>query len=166
MVVLRADRTSIVVQFAVLGLSLFVCFIAAAVGGFVTTSQIPGWYAALSKPVWTPPNSVFGPVWTLLYFLMAVAAWLVWRQSGTRKARSALSLFAAQLVLNLAWSLLFFGLHSPALAFVDILLLWAAILVTLLQFTRHSLGAGLLLVPYLAWVTFAAALNWSIWQMN
>jgi tryptophan-rich sensory protein len=145
---------------------LAVCFSAAALGGAATYPRIEGWYATLTKPSWTPPNGVFGPVWTLLYIAMAVAAWLVWRQKGARGARAPLVLFAVQLGLNVAWSWLFFGLMAPGLGAVDILLLWIAIVATLVAFWRRSIAAGLLLVPYLAWVTFAAALNFAIWRLN
>jgi benzodiazapine receptor len=143
-----------------------VCFAAAAAGGAATYPRIEGWYATLSKPSWTPPDWVFGPVWTVLYLGMAVAAWLVWRQKGLNGARGPLILFVVQLGLNVAWSWLFFGLRNPALGFIDILLLWVAIAATLVAFLRRSLVAGLLFVPYLAWVTFAACLNYSIWQRN
>jgi len=151
-----------------IGLVVFsvICLAVAAVGGAATYPRIEGWYAALSKPPWTPPGWVFGPVWTVLYLAMAVAAWLVWRQKGWAGARAALALFAVQLGLNAAWSWLFFGLMSPALGFLDIVLLWLAIAATLVAFWRRSLAAGLLLAPYLAWVSFAAALNFSIWQLN
>ncbi len=143
-----------------------VCFGAAAAGGAAIYPRIEGWYSALTKPSWTPPNWIFGPVWTVLYIAMAVAAWLVWRQKGLPGARGALVLFALQLGFNVAWSWLFFGLRNPGLGFLDILLLWIAIAVTLVVFWRKSVAAGVLLVPYLAWVTFATALNFSIWQMN
>lgn len=142
---------------------LLVVFLAAAIGSQAT----PGpWYDALQKPEWTPPGWIFGPVWTLLYIMMAVAAWLVWRRWGFDGARVALGLFLVQLVLNALWSVLFFGLESPGAALVDIALLWFALLATVALFLRLHLVAGLLLVPYLAWVSFAAALNASIWMMN
>lgn len=146
---------------------LAICLGAAAAGSAVTNPRIAGWYATLNKPSWTPPNWVFGPVWTVLYVGMAVAAWLIWRQRGmVGSARTPLVLFAVQLAFNVAWSWLFFGLRSPGLAFLDIVLLWIAIAATLVAFWRRSLAAGLLLVPYLAWVTFAAILNLAIWQLN
>lgn len=123
-------------------------------------------YAKLVRPDWAPPASVFGPVWTVLYLLMGVAAWLVWRVGGFQAARFALTLFLVQLALNALWSWLFFGWHRGALAFADIVLLWLAILATLVAFWRISLLAGVLLVPYFLWVSFAAALNYSIWQRN
>jgi len=128
-----------------------------------TTPNIPNWYAGLAKPSWPPPSWIFGPVWTALYFSMAVAAWLVWRKGN---AWGPLALFAVQLVFNAAWSWLFFGLHSPGIAFVDILLLWIAIAATTMVFWRRSLVAGLLLGPYLTWVGFAAVLNFAIWRLN
>lgn len=151
-----------------LGLVVFVaiCFAASAVGGLVTRPEIPNWYAGLAKPSWTPPGWVFGPVWSVLYLAMAIAAWLVWRQGGLRHARGPLALFAAQLLLNVAWSWLFFGLHSPGAALIDIGLLWVAIAATTIAFWRRSALAGILFVPYLAWVGFAAALNLAIWRLN
>ena len=134
--------------------------------GAARIPRIEGWYAALTKPSWTPPGWLFGPVWTVLYLGMAVAAWLVWRQKGLSAARGALTLFGVQLGLNVAWSWLFFGLRNPGLGFVDILSLWVAIAATLVAFWWRSVLAGLLFVPYLAWVTFAAVLNYSIWQSN
>lgn len=145
---------------------LAVCLGAAALGSAATVPRIDDWYAALDKPSWTPPSWVFGPVWTVLYIAMAVAAWLVWRQRESHAVRVPLLLFAVQLALNMAWSWLFFGLMSPALGFADIVLLWIAIAATMAAFWQRSRVAGLLLVPYLAWVTFAAALNYSIWQLN
>lgn len=151
-----------------LGLTVILigCFAVAAIGSSVTTPEIGGWYATLQKPPFNPPNWIFGPVWTLLYAMMAVAAWLVWRRQGVTGARGALALFVLQLLLNLAWSILFFGLRSPGAALVDILLLWSAILLTSRTFAIHSRPAGLLLLPYLAWVSFAAVLNGWIWWHN
>jgi len=124
----------------------------------------PGdWYTELRKPSWNPPGWIFGPVWTFLYASMAVAAWRVWKAGD---ARTALALYVVQLALNAAWSWLFFGLHRPGLAFVDILALWAAILATTLAFFPKDRAAGWLMVPYLAWVSFAAFLNFTLWRMN
>jgi tryptophan-rich sensory protein len=142
---------------------LLVSFLPAAVGGFFGPGR---WYADLAKPSWTPPGWVFGPVWTALYASMGVAAWLVWRRTGLAGAPLAFTLFALQLVLNAAWSWLFFGLQRPDLAFADIVVLWAAILGTLLLFYRSVPAAGLVLLPYLLWVGFAAALNLQIWRLN
>ena len=142
---------------------LALVFAAAAMGGFF----LPGdWYAGLQKPAWNPPNWIFGPVWTALYMIMAVAAWLVWKRGGFAGQRVALSLFLIQLLFNALWSPLFFGLRHPALAFVDILLLWLALLGTVITFWKALPLAGALLVPYLAWVTFASALNFALWRLN
>ena len=142
---------------------LALAFAAAAAGGFF----LPGeWYAGLQKPSWNPPNWIFGPVWTALYTTMAIAAWLVWKRGGFGGQRVALSLFLAQLLFNLLWSPLFFGLRHPALAFVDIVLLWLALLGTVAAFWKVRPLAGALLVPYLAWVTFASALNFALWRLN
>ena len=139
------------------------CLALGALGAAVTAPAIPTWYATLAKPSFNPPNWIFAPVWTALYILMAMAAWLVWR-SG--KAGAALGLFALQLALNAAWSLLFFGLHRIDLALVDIVLLLAAIVATALAFRARSAVAALLLLPYLAWACFATVLNFAIWRMN
>ena len=153
-------------QMTVLATFVVLCFGVAALGSLATYPRIDDWYAALAKPSWRPPNWVFGPVWTALYLAMAVAAWLVWREKGWAGGRVPLALFGVQLALNAAWSWLFFALRSPGLGLVDILLLWIAIAATLIVFWRRSIIAGLLFVPYLAWVTFAAALNYAIWQLN
>ena len=147
-------------------ISFLVCFSAAAIGSLTTTPQIPNWYADLAKPIWTPPNWLFGPVWTILFSLMAIAAWLVWRKHGMKKARRALVWFGIQLVLNSLWSVLFFGWNNPGAAAAEILLLWLTILLTMVTFSKKSKAAGLLLVPYFLWVSFAMVLNISIWQMN
>src|SRR5581483_10582213 len=135
--------------------SLAVCFGTAAVGGALTASGVRDWYPALNKPSWTPPDWVFGPVWTALYLMMALAAWPVWRRAGWPRSRAALVLFAVQLVLNAAWSGLFFALRRPGAAFAEVILLWAAIFATLVAFGRVSAAATGLLVPYLLWVTYA-----------
>lgn len=142
---------------------VLLCFAAPAVGTWATPGE---WYAALNKPSWNPPGWVFGPVWSALYTMMAVAAWLVWRRGGFAAQRRALVPFFAQLALNAAWTPLFFGLHRPDLAFAEILLLWLAIAWTIVAFWRvHRVAAGLL-CPYLAWVSFAAALNGTLWRLN
>lgn len=142
---------------------IVVCFGAAQIGAIFR----PGaWYEQLVKPSWNPPNSWFAPVWIALYAMMAVAAARVWRLKGFRGAGVALGLFLAQLALNALWSFLFFGLESPGWALVDIVLLWLAILATILEFRRHDRFAAGLLVPYLAWVSFATALNFAILRLN
>lgn len=142
-----------------------VTFVAAAIGS-VASINAGAFYGDLVRPDWAPPSWVFGPMWTLLYVLMGIAAWLVWRARGLRGARFALSLYVAQLVLNALWSWLFFGWHLGGPAFVDVLALWALILATCVAFWRVSPLAGALLVPYLLWVSYAAALNFAVWQMN
>jgi len=153
-------------QLAMLAFLLVICFGTAAFGAALTAVSVRTWYPTLSKPAWTAPDWVFGPVWTTLYFLMALAAWLVWRRTGWSTGRAALGLFAVQLVLNAAWSPLFFGLHSPGIALVDIILLWAAMAATLWSFGRISAATASLFVPYLIWVSYATALNWAIWRLN
>ncbi len=145
---------------------LGLCFAVALVGSWFTTPVLDDWYATLRKPTWTPPNWVFGPVWSALYVSMAVAAWLVWRKRQLVAVVVPLSLFMVQLALNLGWSVVFFGLQNPGAACIEIVLLWTAIVATLLAFWRVTAAAGWLLVPYLGWVTFAVALNFAIWQLN
>jgi benzodiazapine receptor len=144
---------------------LLVTFAAAAVGA-IASIEASSFYLQLARPVWAPPAGVFGPVWSVLYTLIGIAAWRVWRQGGFRLQRAALTLFLVQLVLNALWSWLFFGWHRGALAFADIVLLLASILATLIAFWRAERLAGALLVPYLAWVSFASALNFAVWQLN
>jgi translocator protein len=138
-------------------------YLPALTGFFVETG---GWYAALKKPPFNPPGWVFGPVWTALYLMMGVAAWMVWRVGGFRGAGVALGVFLVQLTLNGLWTWIFFGLHRPGWALVEVAVLWLAILATLLLFRRHSALAGALLIPYLAWVSFAAVLNFALWRLN
>jgi benzodiazapine receptor len=145
-------------------ISLAVCFSAAGIGSLATTPNIATWYAGLAKPSWNPPNWIFGPVWTALYISMAVAAWLVWQQGGLWQW--ALGLFALQLVLNAAWSWLFFGFHMPGAAFAEIVVLLAAIVATTIAFWPKSMMAGILMLPYLGWVAFATVLNFTIWRLN
>ena len=144
-----------------------VCLAVAAGGSLFTVRAVPTWYAQLHKPAWTPPGWLFGPVWTVLYLSMAVAAWLVWRKAGSFSAAAVpLALFAVQLALNAAWTPIFFGLHKLGFAFFEIVLLWCAIGATTVAFWRVAMPAGLLMVPYWLWVTFAAALNLAIWRFN
>lgn len=150
------------------GLIVFVS-VCLAVGGFgaaFTTPEIGGWYRTLSKPSWNPPDSIFGPVWTTLYILMAIAGWIVWKPAGFRAAAGPLTLFSLQLLFNFAWSWIFFKQHQVGWAVVDLVFLWLAIVATMLTFFRRSRLAGWLLVPYLAWVSFAGFLNFTIWRMN
>ena len=148
-----------------IGLALWLVVSMAA--GWVGSQFSPGeWYASLSKPSWNPPSTVFAPVWTLLYILMGVSAWLVWREQGFDGARAALVIFIVQLVLNGLWSYLFFGLNNPMAAFIEILALWLLILITLVLFWRVKPLAGVLLLPYLGWIGFASVLNFTLWRMN
>lgn len=147
-------------------LLLALCFAVAGLGGYWTSSSVGDWYQTLRRPSWTPPDWLFGPVWTLLYAMMAVAAWLIWLRRAETGSTTALTLFAIQLALNLAWSGLFFALKNPAAGFADIILLWLAILATMIAFWRLSTPAGLLLLPYLLWVSYATALNFALWRMN
>jgi translocator protein len=150
----------------VLLLFVVACFGVAAIGSFWTSSSVNTWYAGLRKPTFTPPSWIFAPVWSTLYLLMALSAWLVWRAAGWSGSRVALLLFFAQLAFNLAWSGLFFGLRRPDLALVDIGLLLASIIATALAFRTFSSLASWLLVPYGLWVAFATLLNFKIWRLN
>ncbi len=144
--------------------------------GFLTLSFIvalsgiqfqPGeWYKGLLKPSWTPPNSVFGPAWSILYVLMATSAWMVWKSAGIARAKGALAVYLFQLLLNASWSLVFFGLHLMGLGLLNIVLLWFAIAATARLFWRHHKVATILLIPYLLWVAFAGVLNFTIWRLN
>lgn len=153
---------------SIVGLAVFLglCFGAAWVGSMLTSPALPEWYAGLAKPSWTPPNWVFGPVWSLLYLMMALAGWLVWRQAGVTSVAVPLALFGLQLVLNVAWSAVFFGLRRPGAAFAEIILLWFVILASMSAFWRVTRLAGWLMLPYLLWVGYAASLNLAIWLMN
>jgi len=137
---------------------------AGALGGIATSSNIAGWYDTLNRPGIAPPNWVFGPVWTMLYILMAVAAWRVWRVAGTRS--EPMALFAIQLILNCAWSFIFFGAHEIAIALAEVIVLLAFIAWTTLAFRRFDTPAAWLMAPYIAWVSFATALNAAFWQIN
>jgi translocator protein len=142
------------------------CFGAALVGSAFTAPSVPEWYEGLVKPSFTPPSWLFGPVWSVLYLAMAIAGWLVWRRQRESSTTLALALFGGQLVLNVLWSVLFFGLQAPGIALIEILTLWVVILATLLSLWRISPIAGWLFVPYLAWVSFASILNFEIWRLN
>jgi len=144
---------------------LGVTFIAAAIGS-AASANAQAFYAQLAQPAWAPPGYVFGPVWTVLYTLMGLAAWLVWRVGGFKSAQKALILYLVQLVFNALWSWLFFVWNLGLLSFIEILLLLALILITAICFWRIKPLAGVLLIPYLLWVIFAAFLNYSLWQLN
>ncbi len=139
---------------------IFITFCAPLLG----VTSMPGeWYAGLNKPLWNPPAWLFGPAWTTLYTLMAIAAWLVWKRVGFTRA---LGFYFVQLILNAAWTPIFFGAHALGWALFEIVIMWIAILLTLLSFLRVQKTAGLLLVPYLAWVSFATFLNFTLWRLN
>lgn len=144
---------------------LLLVFVAAALGG-LASARAGAFYAELVRPGWAPPGWLFGPVWSVLYAAMGVAAWRVWRIHGFAGARLALGLFIVQLIANALWTWLFFAWRAGGLAFADILVLWLLVAATLAQFWRVDRIAGGLLVPYLAWVSFAMALNWAVWRLN
>jgi tryptophan-rich sensory protein len=153
-------------RWAALGLFFLAAFSAAAIGGYVTAGSVRTWYPTLVKPSWNPPAAVFGPVWTLLYAAMSVAAWRIWLRRAEPGARTALRWFYASLVLNTSWSVVFFGLHQPGWAFLNIVLLWGALVTLQFRFARRDAVAGWLWAPYLAWVSFASVLNLTIWRLN
>lgn len=142
------------------------CLAVGWIGSLFTAPQIDTWYADIEKPAFTPPGAVFGPVWTILYAVMGVAAWLVWRRRHVAAVGIPLALFAGQLALNFAWSPVFFGMENPAAGLAIIIPLWFAIVATIAAFAPVQRWAAALLVPYLAWVTFATALNFEIWRLN
>ena len=140
---------------------------ASSIGSFATVRAIPRWYQGLAKPSFNPPEWLFGPAWMTLYLLMAVAAWLVWKRGlGVPGVKLALAVFLLQLTVNALWSVFFFGLRSPLAGLVDIVIMWLAILATIVLFFRVSVPAGVLLLPYIAWVSFAALLNAAILRLN
>ena len=149
-----------------LAVLILICLGAGGLGALATAPEIEGWYKTLSKPTWNPPAYVFGPVWTNLYLMMAFAAWHVWKPEGFKAAAIPLTLFGGQLILNTTWSWIFFGMHQPGWALAEIVILWLAIAATTVGFFRYSKIAGWLMVPYLAWVSFASVLNFTIWRMN
>ena len=152
----------------ILGLAAFVvlCLAISALGGWATATSVTTWYPTLTKPAFNPPNWVFAPVWTALYLMIAVAGWRVWKARGFAGARAEMSVYALQLALNLVWSFVFFGAQAIGAALVEILVLLAAIVANVWLFWRVDRVAGLLLVPYAAWVSFAAVLNDALWRLN
>ena len=147
--------------------SIGICFVAAAIGSAFTAPSIPAWYTSLQKPLFSPPNWIFGPVWTVLYFLMGVSLYLIWNsRKKSQEKRIGLAYFFLQLTINVLWSYVFFGLRSPFNAFILILCLWTAILFTYLHFRKVEKKAAWLLIPYLFWVSFATLLNFSIVLLN
>ncbi|MFH1276475.1 MAG: TspO/MBR family protein [Candidatus Woesearchaeota archaeon] len=146
-------------------ISLVVCQLAGVIGSFFTISSVSTWYLVLNKPSFNPPSWIFSPVWISLFILMGIALFLVW-EKGLKKNKIAVSLFAIQLVLNIFWSVLFFGLKSPLAALIEIIILWTAILLTMIYFYRISKLSGWLMLPYLLWVSFATVLNLFIVVLN
>ena len=142
------------------------CVLAGTVSALFSGLADRTWYQSLRHPAWTPPDAIFGPVWTLLYIMMGSALWLIWQSKSWSGAPLAVSLFVAQLILNMAWSPIFFGLHHPGWAMLDLAALWVAALATMLTFWPIHRLAGLLLVPYLLWCSFAAVLNLAFWRLN
>ena len=147
-------------------ISILIVFSFGFIGSFFTTSSITNWYAFINKPLFSPPNWIFGPVWTLLYILMGVSAFLIWQKRDNLKTKPALIFYGIQLILNALWSIIFFGMHNPGLALLEIVILWLFILITLIKFYKINKTAGLLFIPYLAWVSFASILNYAIWILN
>jgi len=144
---------------------LALCYAVAAIGGWAS-ADAPAFYGRLTRPVWAPPAWLFGPAWAVLYTLMAIAAWRVWRRAGFTTGRRAMTLFIAQLIPNAAWSWLFFVAHTGAYSTLDIAVMWLLIAATLSAFARIERRAGWLLVPYLLWASFALALNIATWRLN
>ncbi len=148
-------------------ISLLASFAAAGIGSLFTFRAIPEWYAGLKKPPYTPPNRAFGPIWTILYILMGIALFLVWREGFDRKdVKIAIGIFAVQLILNFFWTIIFFGFRSLFGGLIEIVFLWISILITIILFYRISKTAGLLLVPYIIWVTIASYLNYTVYILN
>lgn len=147
--------------------SLVIPLLVGGVAGLFTSTGVNGWYATANKPFFNPPNWIFAPVWTLLYVMMGLALWLIWKKvtSGTVK-QIAITLFAVQLALNFAWSFIFFYAQQPAWAFAEILVMWVTIMLTIIWFGKISPAAAWLLVPYIWWVSFATVLNFYIWKLN
>ncbi|MCW3093202.1 MAG: tryptophan-rich sensory protein [Ferruginibacter sp.] len=147
--------------------SILIPLLIGGVAGFFTSTGVNGWYADADKPPFNPPNWIFAPVWTILYIMMGLALWLVWKNSGKKLVKqTAIFLFSFQLALNFAWSFIFFYAHQPGWAFVEILLMWAIIMLTIIWFGKISPAAAWLMVPYIWWVSFAALLNFYIWKLN
>jgi len=154
-----SDWVALIVSFAV-------CMAAASVGGLLTTRAINEWYGGLRKPSWNPPDWAFAPIWTVLYILMAVSAWLVWEQGGLSLQAIPLSIFAAQLILDVAWSGIFFYKRMILGGLIEVLVFWTTILATVIAFWGASILAAALLIPYLVWVSIASYLNYTIWKLN
>ena len=160
-------KTKSEIKWVPLIVAILLCQFAGIVGSVFTASSVQTWYVTLQKPDFNPPSWLFGPVWITLYTLMGISAYLVWDKGWKKnQVKVALLVFAVQLIMNSFWSILFFGLQSPSYAFIQIIFLWLFIVLTILKFYKISKTAGLLLIPYLLWVSFAAILNYYIWQLN
>ena len=147
--------------------SILIPLIAGFIGSIATISSIPTWYFTLAKPAWAPPNWIFGPIWTALFILMGIALFLVWREGiGRRDVKIAVSIFGVQLVLNVLWSVIFFGLHSILGGLIEIVFLWTSIIITIITFYRVSKAGGMLLLPYIIWVTIASYLTYTVYLLN
>jgi tryptophan-rich sensory protein len=136
------------------------------IGSLATFSQIITWYAGLVKPSFNPPSWVFGPVWTILFILIGISLYIAWSKATQKQTKKILTIFSVQMILNVLWSFVFFGWHQPGLAFIEIILLWFAIVLTIIEFNKISKLAAGLLVPYLLWVSFATILTFAVWQLN
>lgn len=148
-------------------LSITMCLGVGVVGSYFTTPSITSWYAYLIKPSFSPPNYIFAPVWTTLYILMGLSFYLIWNSTAKKKyVKNALLLFIIHLIVNLSWSIVFFTLHQIFFAFITILLLWILVIILIIKFSKIEKKASLLLIPYLAWISFASILNFSIWYLN
>ena len=147
-------------------ISIVFCQLAGFLGSLFTTPTIPTWFKTLNKPFFTPPNWIFSPVWISLFILMGISLFMVWRKQDHPRFKMTLIFFLIQLILNILWSVAFFGLRSPLLGLIDIILLWGAILLTIQHCLRVSRMAGFLLLPYIIWVSFAVGLNFSLWILN
>lgn len=166
LVCMSRDDTSSSRQIIALIIFLALCAAVAGIGSVATSSAMDGWYESLEQPSWNPADWLFGPVWTALYIIIALSAWIVWRKRGWEGAKLPLIVWGVQLGLNLLWTLLFFGMESPLAGLIEIVFLWLAIAATIAVFWPISRLAALMLVPYLLWVTYAGALNYSIWSLN
>ena len=155
----------IIPKVARLFLTIVICQLAGLIGAFFTTPNIDSWYAGLIRPSFAPPNWVFAPVWTALFILMAIALFIAW-ENKFKKAKLGLLFFVIQLILNIFWSFLFFGLHNPWFALIEIIVLLIVIILTTIQFWKTNMWAGILMLPYIAWVGFATVLNFGYWWLN
>ena len=145
---------------------ILITLFAGFIGSLFTTPSIASWYAFINKPSFSPPNWLFAPVWSLLYILMGIAAFLVWQKRDNLKTKPALMFYGIQLILNTFWSIIFFGMHNPGLAFLEIIILWTFILITLIKFYKINKTSGILFIPYFIWVSFASILNFAVWMLN